>query len=196
MRFIKNVTIYENTAAKTKIYINECHRCGRKTRVFAVRKDDKTGLAEYLGSIKFNPRWRQYVFNPEKDTFWSSGCMKNIMIFIDKMNLSWRKKIKEAISKKKQKRKYSYRFRARPGYSPEEVKTNPNINNSYCEVRDGSQIIDLLPMSDRHARREELQPAPETFLAEEMRTPEGLIPIERVVPDFNLLTRHTRNEKN
>lgn len=83
---------------------------------------------------------------------------------------------------------YSYTIRARPGFLPNEVVMNPMMHNSWCEVRDGSQIIDLLPMSDRHARREELQPAPETFLAEEMRTPEGLIPIERVVPDFNLLT--------
>lgn len=93
MSFIKNVTIYENAATKTKIYIYECHRDGRKTKVFAVIRDDTTGLGAYLGSIEFNPRWRQYVFNPEKDTSWSSSCMKNMMIFIDNLNFRWRSKL-------------------------------------------------------------------------------------------------------
>jgi len=83
---------------------------------------------------------------------------------------------------------YSYTIRARPGFLSNEVALNPMNHNSWVEVRDGNQLIDLLPMTERHARRDELQPAPETFLAEEMRTPEGLIPIERIIPDFNLLT--------
>lgn len=90
MSFIKSITIYENAA--TRVYINECHKMGKKTRVFAVRRDDKTGLAMLLGGIKFNPRWRQYVFEAEAKTLWSSGCMKNIVDFIDDLNYKWRKK--------------------------------------------------------------------------------------------------------
>jgi hypothetical protein len=90
MGFIKHVIIYERN--EVKVYINQCHATGKKTKVFAIRKDDNTGLAEYMGGITFNPRWRQYVFEPEIATYWSSGCMKNITSFIDDLNMKWRKK--------------------------------------------------------------------------------------------------------
>ncbi len=65
MAFMKQRTIYENDT--TKVYINQCHAKGRKTNLYAVRRNDKTGLAIYLGIIKFNPRWRQYVFEADKN---------------------------------------------------------------------------------------------------------------------------------
>jgi hypothetical protein len=93
MAFIKQRTIFENN--NTKIYINQCHAKGRKTNIYAVRINDKTGLAQYLGSIKFNPRWRQYIFEPDDKTIWSSSCMKGITNFIDEINFKWRSKLGE-----------------------------------------------------------------------------------------------------
>ena len=52
MAFIKDRIIYER--GKIKVYINECHAKGKKTRIFAIRKDDKTGLADLLGIIKWS----------------------------------------------------------------------------------------------------------------------------------------------
>jgi hypothetical protein len=93
MSFIKEKIIYEKD--ETKIYINQCHAKGRKTNIYAVRRNDKTGLAHLLGLIKFNPRWRQYVFEPEKNTIWSSSCVKGIVEFIDEINYKWRVKLKK-----------------------------------------------------------------------------------------------------
>ena len=93
MVFMKPVIIYEQ--GNTKVYINQCHAVGRKTKVFAVRKDDRTGLAEYLGSIVFNPRWRQYVFVPEKETIWSKSCLYNITSFLVTETRKWRDKLKQ-----------------------------------------------------------------------------------------------------
>lgn len=91
MSFIKQRKIFENN--NTKVYINQCHAKGRKTNIYAVRRNDKTGLAIYLGIIKFNPRWRQYIFEPDNKTIWSSVCMKGITTFIDEINLKWRNKL-------------------------------------------------------------------------------------------------------
>ena len=92
MSFIKQRTIFEDS--NTKVYINQCHAKGRKTNIYAVRRDDKTGLAIYLGIIKFNPRWRQYIFEADARTLWSSSCMKGITKFIDEINFKWRSRLK------------------------------------------------------------------------------------------------------
>lgn len=84
MAFINDVTIYESKLVQIKI--NQCHNPGKKTNVYAIRRDDTTGLADLLGLIKWSGRWRQYVFEPEKDTMWSSGCMKGIVEFLEKIN--------------------------------------------------------------------------------------------------------------
>lgn len=85
MRFIEDVIIYESKT--TRVYINQCHAKGKKTKVFAVRKDvDDKCYADYLGAIQWNGAWRQYCFYPETETMWSSGCMKGIITFIDKIN--------------------------------------------------------------------------------------------------------------
>lgn len=95
MAFMKEMTIYEGKG--TIVYINECHRnvtgyrTIRKTRLFAVRRDDKTGMAHLLGLIKFDGAWRQYVFCPESGTKWSSGCMQGINSFCDDQTIKWRK---------------------------------------------------------------------------------------------------------
>lgn len=99
MAFIKNKTVYENN--NTKVYINQCHAKGRKTNIYAVRRDDKTGLACRLGLIKFNPRWQQYAFEADNKTIWSSSCMKGITNFIDEINFKWRSKISKRKNKSK-----------------------------------------------------------------------------------------------
>ena len=98
MGFIKNVIVYESE--KTKIYINECHNKGKKTRLFCVRRDDKTGLADLLGIIKFSGAWRQYVFYPDKDTVWSAGCLNEIISFCQNMTQKWREKLKKSRKQK------------------------------------------------------------------------------------------------
>ena len=88
MGFIKTRTIYEGKG--TKVYINECHAKGRKTRIFAVRRNDKYGLAHLLGLIKFDGAWRQYIFFPESNTKWSAGCKEEICKFEREMTKKWR----------------------------------------------------------------------------------------------------------
>ncbi|MBU1673575.1 hypothetical protein KJ839_03935 [Patescibacteria group bacterium] len=97
MAFIKNVTIYKSKT--THVYINECHSWGKKTRLFAVRKNHTKGLAEYLGTIKFDGGWRQYVFEPDTKTKWSSSCGRGIFDFCDLMTQKWRKSIRKQLEK-------------------------------------------------------------------------------------------------
>jgi len=92
MGFIKQRTIYEGKG--TKVYINECHAKKRKTRIFAVRRDDKSGLGHLLGIIKFSGAWRQYCFYPAEDTLWSVGCKEEICKFEREMTKKWRNSLK------------------------------------------------------------------------------------------------------
>ena len=66
MNFMKEITIYENK--NMKVYINQCFNKGKKTKCYAVRKDDDTALADLLGLIKWSGSWRQYVFYPVEKT--------------------------------------------------------------------------------------------------------------------------------
>ncbi|MCP3684404.1 MAG: hypothetical protein GY861_17130 [bacterium] len=90
MAFKKDITIYESPTVK--VYINQCYNPGKKTRSFAVRRNDKTGLAHYIGGIGWDGGWRQYVFEPEANTKWSKGCMQGIIDFLDKINKEERAK--------------------------------------------------------------------------------------------------------
>ena len=92
MAFIKPVIIYEK--GTTKVYINQCHAKGKKTKVFAIRRDDKTGYANLLGVIVFDPRWRQYVFVPEDKTEWCDDCLEEISAFLSVETWEWRQKIR------------------------------------------------------------------------------------------------------
>ena len=38
-----------------------------------------------LGEIKWHGPWRQYVFFPESDSLWSTGCLMDVVEFILKM---------------------------------------------------------------------------------------------------------------
>lgn len=92
MAFIKDRLIYKSE--KVRVYINECHAKGRKTRIFAVRRDDQKGYGRYLGSIEWDGAWRQYTFMPDESTGWSKGCLKEICDFLDEMNKKQRAKWK------------------------------------------------------------------------------------------------------
>jgi hypothetical protein len=41
-----------------------------------------THTNDLLGSIYYYPKWKEYVFYPNDDTIWSSGCMQEIIDFI------------------------------------------------------------------------------------------------------------------
>lgn len=66
----------------------------RKTYWYGIRKNNKSGLAEILGIIQFNGAWRQFVFMPQEDTYWSKSCLERINEFMDKLNKDFRKKHK------------------------------------------------------------------------------------------------------
>lgn len=99
MGFRKEFVIYENK--NTRVYINQCYAKGKKTKVFAVRRDDKKGCARYLGSIEFSGAWRQYVFCPEPETKWSSGCKKKMCEFEDMLNKQWKEGLKKTSEKRR-----------------------------------------------------------------------------------------------
>ena len=88
MGFKKDIIIFENKT--TKVYINQCHDPNRKTNIYAVRRNDKTGLAHLLGIIKFSGAWRQYIFEPDSETGWSAGCLQGVVDFLHKINKEWR----------------------------------------------------------------------------------------------------------
>ena len=92
MSFIKPRTIYKSKTVH--VYINECFNPKKKTRLFAIRRDDKTGLGEVLGLIKFSGAWRQYITDFVPDTLWSSSCKRAICDFEDEMNAKWRLSLK------------------------------------------------------------------------------------------------------
>lgn len=87
---MKDFIIYENKGIK--VYINQCHNPRKKTKLFAIRRDDKTGCGHFLGSIKFSGRWRQYVSEFKEGTIWSSGCKKRICELEDILNKKFREK--------------------------------------------------------------------------------------------------------
>jgi len=91
MSFMKPKTIYENK--KTRIYINQCYNKGKKTKLYVVRRDDDKGIGRLLGTIKFDGRWRQYVFIPEDGTKWSAMCLRGVAAFCDVITVKWRIKV-------------------------------------------------------------------------------------------------------
>ena len=66
----------------------------RKTSMWTLRKDSNHACGELLGIVRWHGAWRQYVFIPENGTIWSSGCLKTIAEFLDKINKRHRKKLK------------------------------------------------------------------------------------------------------
>lgn len=48
-----------------------------------------------VGRVSFYPMWRKYVFRPEPDCLFDSGCLKEISDFIDGVQADWRKGLKD-----------------------------------------------------------------------------------------------------
>ena len=66
----------------------------KKMPVYIVRKDSMRADGEYLGYIRFNGAWRQYVFHPDQNSYWSSGCLELITEFLNKVNKKFRDSIR------------------------------------------------------------------------------------------------------
>ena len=94
----KEVIIYKRE--NVEVYINKCFRNPKwrkkkiKTNIYAIRRNDDTGLASYLGGIKWSGRWRQYVFEPKQDTMWNWSCLRGIIDFLVKINKIHRKSLR------------------------------------------------------------------------------------------------------
>ena len=97
MVFRKEFIVYQGKDCK--VYINQCHNPKKKTKLFAIRRDDKKGCARYLGKIFFSGAWRQYVSEFDEGTIWSSGCKKKICEFEDLLN----KQFREGLTRKNHK---------------------------------------------------------------------------------------------
>ena len=62
----------------------------RKPKTAVYRVVSKSS-GETLGSIYWYGSWRQYVFQPEPETIWSRGCMRQVFDFIQKLMEAWKK---------------------------------------------------------------------------------------------------------
>jgi hypothetical protein len=87
---MKPVVIYER--GEIKVYINQCHNPGKKTKIFAIRRNDSHGRAQLLGIIKFDGAWRQYVTEYETNTKWCANCEEEIAKFKRELNKKLREK--------------------------------------------------------------------------------------------------------
>ena len=82
---------------------------------------------------------------------------------------------------------WEYLIEPLPGFSIAEAVEDRQLWNSRVKVMDGRAIIDYLPMTEINASRSDLKPPPEYFLLEEVRTTEGLVPIEKTVSENTLV---------
>jgi hypothetical protein len=87
--------IYIHKGTKKTFDYHKKKWVNRKTFWYGIRKNSKSGLMEILGIIRFNGAWRQFVFEPQPDTFWSKGCLEKINEFLDKLNKEFRNKHKK-----------------------------------------------------------------------------------------------------
>ena len=56
----------------------------RKTKIFYIKSSRSDAD---LGSIAYYNRWRKYVFYPSNDIIFDTSCLKEIIEFIEKMNM-------------------------------------------------------------------------------------------------------------
>ena len=69
---------------------------GRKTPIVHVMNKETT----YLGTIYFNPGWRKYVFEPEANIIFDSGCLTDIITQLNELTKEWREGLKKWLQKK------------------------------------------------------------------------------------------------
>jgi hypothetical protein len=67
---------------------------GKKTNVYVIYKDQEGKPRERLGLIKWCGAMRQYWFEPDNNTGWTSGCLHLVDGFLKDKNDRHRKKLK------------------------------------------------------------------------------------------------------
>lgn len=89
------------------IYFTKSNKQNPKTVIYNVRTDNKTGLAHYLGEVRWYAQWRQYAFYPAEGTVFEKTCLNDIAEFCIELNERQRLKNFKANlnTKKKVKRK-------------------------------------------------------------------------------------------
>jgi len=55
---------------------------GRKTKLFVIYDRGNS----VLGRVLWYAGWRQYVFEPNVATIWSTGCLADVMKFMGELN--------------------------------------------------------------------------------------------------------------
>lgn len=71
--------------SKRYLYFNRTTTPERKTSTYDIMKNEGDGTASYLGVIKWYFPWRRFVFEAAPDTFWDSGCLKEVTEKIDEL---------------------------------------------------------------------------------------------------------------
>ena len=101
---MKEFIVYQNLHGnQTRVYIHKGRKeKGQKLCWYGIRRDDNAGLCHLLGCIQFTGRWRQYVAVFEPDAQFSSGCLKKICEFIDRLNKRFREKAIKKIEELKE----------------------------------------------------------------------------------------------
>lgn len=73
----------------------EIHDTGKKTKQFYIQ--NKANLTDILGYISFYPRWRKYIFIPNRaiTVIFDVSCLREIADFCETQTNEWRKGLKE-----------------------------------------------------------------------------------------------------
>jgi len=88
---MKDFVVYQKD--DTLVYIHKgIKEKGHKLPWYGIRKNDSGGMYEWLGLIRFDGKWRQFVSEFAENTKWSAGCLEKIAEFERKITLEWRKK--------------------------------------------------------------------------------------------------------
>lgn len=98
-RKIDPVTVYQGK--DSRVYIEEVYNSGKKTRLFFVKDSDVDGVY-FIGLIKWDGAWRQYIFEPEANTKWSAGCLAEIAMFCNIMTRDEKRKWKRKDAKRQE----------------------------------------------------------------------------------------------
>ncbi len=78
----------ENILYKGKyFYIQKEERPGRKTPILRVTNNS----GAHLGEIKWYGAWRKFCFFPANETIWDDKCLEDLVSFVRRFNIEWRK---------------------------------------------------------------------------------------------------------
>lgn len=76
-------------------------------------------------------------------------------------------------------------IKAKPGFSIIEAVNNPTYENSEIHIMDGERLIDVLPMIPCNYG-DDLKAPPEYYNEDKVQTADGVVPIEKIIPDKTL----------